>query len=42
MLSKKSYQNKKTLLEDELYRLDGKAGKRSARFIESMIEGYDS
>ena len=42
MLSKKSYQNKKTLLEDELYRLDGKAGERSARFIESMIAECDS
>lgn len=42
MLYKKSYQNKKTVLEDELYRLDGKAGERAARFIESMIAGCDS
>ena len=37
MLTKKSYENKKCLLEDELYRLDGKAGERAARVIESMI-----
>lgn len=37
MLSKKRYENKKRLLEDEIYKLDGKAGYRTARFIESMI-----
>lgn len=34
---KKSYQNKQRLLEDELYKLDGQAGMRAARIIESMI-----
>ena len=33
ILSKKSYENKHRLLEDELYRLDGKAGQRAASFI---------
>jgi len=37
MLTKKSYENKKRLLEDELYRLDGKAGERAASFIENMV-----
>jgi len=37
MLFKKSYENKKRLLEDELYKLDGKAGVRTAEIIESMI-----
>ena len=37
ILSKKSYKNKKCLLDDELYKLDGKASQRTARFIESMI-----
>jgi len=38
MINKKSYQNKKRLLEDELYKLDGKASLRAAKLIESMIE----
>jgi len=37
ILLKKSYENKKRLLEDELYKLDGKAGVRTAEIIESMI-----
>lgn len=37
LLSKKSYQNKKRLLEDELYKLDGQASKRVVNFIERMI-----
>lgn len=33
---RKPYEKKKRLLEDELYRLDGKAGERSARIIEDL------
>ncbi len=33
---RKPYEKKKHLLEDELYRLDGRAGRRSARIIETM------
>jgi CDP-glycerol glycerophosphotransferase (TagB/SpsB family) len=34
---KKSYENKRALLEDELYKLDGRAGWRAAKVIEAMI-----
>ena len=37
LLYKSSYQNKKKLLEDELYKLDGQAGLRTARLIESLV-----
>jgi len=37
MMFKKSWDNKKRLLEDELYKLDGKAGERAANLIECMI-----
>lgn len=37
MLSKKNYKNKKRLLDDELYKLDGKASQRTARFLERVI-----
>jgi hypothetical protein len=38
MAFRKSYVNKKHLLEDELYKLDGKACLRTAKVIESMIQ----
>jgi hypothetical protein len=37
LLSKKLVENKKKLLHDELYLLDGKASQRAAQVIESMI-----
>jgi len=37
MAFRKNYGNKEHLLEDELYKLDGKAGLRAAQAIESMI-----
>jgi CDP-glycerol glycerophosphotransferase (TagB/SpsB family) len=37
MIDKRSYRNKRRLLEDELYLLDGKAGERAAKAIVSMI-----
>lgn len=37
MLHRKSYQNKKRLLNDELHKLDSQAGQKAARLIESMI-----
>ena len=36
-LVKKSYEDKRRLLEDELYKLDGRSGWRAARLIESLI-----
>jgi UDP-N-acetylglucosamine 2-epimerase len=36
MFHRKPYEKKKRLLEDELYRLDGRAGERSARIIENL------
>jgi hypothetical protein len=38
--SRKSYENKKRLLNDELYSLDGKSGDRAAGCIEAMINGF--
>jgi hypothetical protein len=35
--NKKSYENKKRLLEDEIYRLDGRASERTAKIIENML-----
>lgn len=36
---KKKYENKKRLLEEELYKLDGQAGKRAAELIEHICNG---
>ena len=41
ILSKKNYESKQRLLEDELYKLDGQAGKRAVRFIEEIISGHN-
>ena len=37
MIQKKTYRNKQRLLEDELYKLDGKSGERTSDFIDQII-----
>jgi len=37
LTSKKPYENKKHLLEDELYKLDGRSAKRTAKAIQALL-----
>jgi hypothetical protein len=38
MKGKRSKKNKDMLLEDELYKLDGRSGERVAEYIDNIIE----